>query len=108
MALIRKSMRLFRRNCSGAMFLSRAQQGPPLRRRGFDGNEQAVLEGATSTRLRLSYLSRPRLLRVCPGVLRQRHRAFCRLHGLGVRGGAVANAAGDALGDAGETEQVVG
>src|SRR5260370_15894713 len=45
-------------------------------------------------------LSRPRLLRVFPGRLRQRHRALGRLHGLGIRRGAVANPPADTLRDA--------
>src|SRR5262245_30977025 len=48
------------------------------------------------------------LLCVFPGGLRQRHRALGRLDGLGVGGGAVADAPGDTLGDAGEAEQIVG
>ena len=50
----------------------------------------------------------PGLLRVFPGCLRQRHGALGGLHGLGIRRGAVANPACDALGDAGQPEQVVG
>src|SRR6186713_1762712 len=55
-----------------------------------------------------SRLDRAGLLRVFPRGLRQRHGAGRRFQRLGVGSGAVANAPGDALRDAGEAEQVVG
>src|ERR1700733_11599094 len=51
---------------------------------------------------------RARLLRVVPRCLGEWHGALWGFQGLGVGGGAVADAAGDTLGDAGEPEQVIG
>src|SRR5262245_59563218 len=48
------------------------------------------------------------LLRVFPRCLGERHSARGRRHSLGIGGGAITDAAGDTLGDAGKAEQVVG
>src|SRR6187551_3856403 len=53
-----------------------------------------------------SRLGRAGLLRVFPRCLRQRHGARGRFQRLGVGRGAVANTPGNALRDAGQTEQV--
>src|SRR5262245_24992298 len=47
-------------------------------------------------------------LRVFPGGLRQRNTARCRFLRFRIRRGAIDNALGDALHDAGEAKQVVG
>src|SRR3981189_1064809 len=70
--------------------------------------QAAQAKGHDTRMSRPFFSSRPRLLRVFPGSLRQRHSALRGLDGLGVGCGAVANASGNTLGDAGKAEQIVG
>src|ERR1700738_214528 len=62
---------------------------------------------ATSVKITPFPLLRTRLLCIFPRSFRQWHRPPGGLHRLGACRGAVANASGNALGDAGEPEQIV-
>src|SRR6202011_3719886 len=84
-----------------------------LRESGVSSNHRRMLIAGGSgildrppSRAMTMVLLRPRLLRVFPGGLRQRHRALGGFHGLRAGRGAVADTSGDALRNSGEPEQI--